>query len=1197
MKTRLFLVGFALWAAQGIYARTPTQTGLEAHPWLEDLALFRESYDFSKDKIEAQTSGAYVVGNGRSFALIGLSAPLWNWSNLYGASYQEPSLGSIRMSVRDRDGKVILNRQTIRWVRRSGVVRVTAQNNSMTVDAVDFAPAAPDPALWDNPAALVRWVRVRNTGDRKLQGVILAFHISGGWDVETQKRPDSQAFRFVQQKKRAKARTYWMLGALEGRAQSADRGLEVALGDIPPGEEKLAAVALASDGDQGGLDRTWDRLRKAGVGRLLEDTHDFWTAWFSQGVRFSGDPKLCDLFDTESWIFKAQESYSGCFSPLIGYSYAWIRDHNGPIRWFLKSGHASEASAAVDFFPRLAAAMGSLPNSVRVDASLQPKLKDLSGIDVEHAETPNWIILQHWWRYMSDGDLDKIRSRWAFLKRCLSGQVKTDHKFFFHRDETYLWCLESRTFPHVGYPNDYLTTYGYTVDSSFGFVAAADRLAFLAKRLGKENDAKEIQGWADAARTAAQETFWDEAQGYWRPSQSLLGPMNPQPFANILLNPLWCGYARPEGDPLGSTPEENTRASRALEAGFRFLGRPDGFWKTTPSVDYFVGMNAGQLLWGLLEEKSPWAEKAYNAVWKCASPSGDFSEMYDGKYRPFNPVSWGVGTSGRVRPWEGGLDTEALFHYVTGFQSDAADQTVRFAPHLPKGQERFGAEGLQAGSSKLDFRIEKTGEGEKTVWVKLQSGGALRVRMDLWGTERGIGTVETEGEIVWVQKPSESKGGDGVLTFSIREGEERKIRWTEGETLPDALTRIPELEEYDPPPFAVEKADVVLFTSPSAVLASLKPVAPRHFQEGAQSEKRLLESLGLKTSVLDMDLPLRPSDVAASLLDDQGKPKARLAVFGRGAFSPGKHDFKPVSFWEDASIAKAFEKFLESGGSVVIGQDTKGSRGAPQWLQTLAQGAWDGTGGEGEAVLAEAEEGGGVEKTVDEIDVADDKSEKRHEVTVEKVFWRDRLKLPEGLGSAQKTEDDGIGFGGDYLFTLQTIRNAAHRLKIRLNAARPTKGLALSVEKNGQWVPVGVRTQEAQADQRWLTVWFDIPAALTPGDRTRFRLFPKGTTEVNAYHLWLSATRPPQVSSLAEGLGFSPDARLGNVPHGLSIVGKGWKAPVVLSGAAQEPVLILRKQGNGFLVKTELPLDDCGGILQTLASPEKSRALMENELW
>jgi hypothetical protein len=1065
------------------------------------------------------------------------------------------------------------------------------------VDTVDFAPAAPNPDLWDNPAALVRWVRVRNAGEQAFRGVTLVFHMSGGWSTGIRARSGQDAFCFGQPKKRAKPRTFWILGALDGKAHALDRGLAVVLGDIAPGEEKFAAVALASDGDAEGLDRTWSRLRTAGVGRLLDDTHEFWNAWFAQGVRFSGDPKLCDLFDAESWIFKAQESYSGCFSPLIGYSYAWIRDHNGPIRWFLKSGHASEASAAVDFFPRLASAMGSLPNSVRVDASLSPRLKDLSGIGVEHAETPNWIILQHWWRYLSDGDLEKIRSRWVFLKRCLSGQVKTDHKFLFHRDETYLWCLESRTFPHVGYPNDYLTTYGFTVDSSFGFVAAADRLAFLGRRLGKESEAKEIQGWADAARTTAQGTFWNEALGYWEPAQSLLGPMNPQPFANILLNPFWCGYARPDGDPLGSTPEENVRASRALEAGFRYLGRSDGFWKTTPSVDYFVGMNAGQLLWDLLEEKSPWAEKAYNAVWKCASPSGEFSEMYDGKYRPFNPVSWGVGTSGRVRPWEGGLNTEALFHYMTGFQSDASNKTVRFAPHLPQGQDRFGAEGLRVGSSKLDFRIEKTGEYEKTAWVKLQSGEALQVRMDLWGTERGLGKVETEGETTWVRKPSESKNRDAVLVFPIHEGEERKIRWTEGDVLPESLTRCPKIENYVPPPFTVEKADVVLFTSPSAVLASLKPVAPRKFQEGAQSEKRYLESLGLKTSVLEVDLPLRPQDVASSMLDEQGKPKARLVVFGRGAFSPGKHDFKPVAFWEDPAIAKSVENFMEAGGSVLIGQDTQGSSGAPRWLQGLIQGGWDDTAFEGETVLAEAEPREAGEKIVDELDVAEESSEKKHEVNVEKLLWKDRVQLPENLGSAQMIEDDGVGFGGAYTFTLQTIQDVAHRLKIRLNTAHPTRGLALEVEKNGRWVPVGVRTQEASGGERWLTVWFDVPATLVSGERERFRLFPKGTSEVNVYHLWLSSVFPRPKSPLAETLGFSRGVSLGWAPKGLSTVGKGWKAPVVFSHAQEGAALILRKQGNGFLVKTELPLDDCGGVLQVLSSPEKSRALMENGGW
>ncbi|HET9869821.1 MAG TPA: hypothetical protein VFR02_04925, partial [bacterium] len=410
---------------------------------------------------------------------------------------------------------------------------------------------------------------VVNEGSAPATALGLRFKVVPAWNVQARFHADGGDLLVTQPPTKAKRRTYWRLAAFDPRGASAGgKALETELPALPPGGEAWTAYFLgSSDSPEEGA-RLAARLRSQGAAPLLDDTRDYYQKWFAQGAEFSGDPKVADLFEIQSLIFKCEESHSGGFSPLVGYSYTWIRDNNGPIRWFLKTGHVAEAKGAIDFFHGVAASMGSLPNSIRVDYPLTYRLKDLSGIHVEHAETPNWIVLQHWWYYLATGDLDTIRQRWAYLKRCLTGQVQEDGKFFFHRDETYLWCLESRCFDHESYPNYDLSTYAFAVDSSFDFVAAADRLAALGGRLGwKVGD---LQQMSDAARRTAEQTYWNAKDRYWAPAQSLLGPLYNAPYANILLNPFWCGYARNDLDPAGETPEAETEAKQALTAGYQW---------------------------------------------------------------------------------------------------------------------------------------------------------------------------------------------------------------------------------------------------------------------------------------------------------------------------------------------------------------------------------------------------------------------------------------------------------------------------------------------------------------------------------------------------------------------------------------------------------------------------------------------------
>src|SRR5580658_2354101 len=72
---------------------------LPVRPWLNDLFSWNETFDVGHQQVQPNETGAYCVGNGHAFALVGLTNPLWTLSNIYGATYQEPDLGGLRMSV------------------------------------------------------------------------------------------------------------------------------------------------------------------------------------------------------------------------------------------------------------------------------------------------------------------------------------------------------------------------------------------------------------------------------------------------------------------------------------------------------------------------------------------------------------------------------------------------------------------------------------------------------------------------------------------------------------------------------------------------------------------------------------------------------------------------------------------------------------------------------------------------------------------------------------------------------------------------------------------------------------------------------------------------------------------------------------------------------------------------------------------
>jgi hypothetical protein len=1149
--------------------------------WLNDLYIWHEAHNLTRSGVLAQQSGAYCIGNGHSFALIGLESPLWDWSDLYGDSYQEPDLGSMQMGLTRNGVDITFSQQEIGWVRRSGVVKVKERGSGLTVETYDFAPCQWEREWVDNPPVLIRLVHITNQSAEIQSALELHFKIISAWNVKANVKTDKNDLIIMQKPTKSKKRTYWRMAAFDNRQSTTeDQVLYDPVPSLAPGTDTWQAYFLLStDSPEEGEDLA-QKLRSQGANNLLDDTHEYYQKWFQSGSEFSGDPVICDLFEIQSIIYQSEHSHSGGFSPLIGYSYTWIRDNNGPIRWFLKTGHPKEAKSAIDFFHGVASSMGSLPNSIRVDYPLTYKLEDLSHIHVEHAETPNWIILQYWWYYLTTGDLNTIRERWPYLKRCLTGQVQQEGKFFFHRDETYLWCLESRCFDYESYPNYDLSTYAFATDSSFDFVAAADRLVYLGGLL--HFDVSDIKKMSEATRSTVEKTYWSDANGYWAPAQSLLGPLYNAPYANILINPFWCGYARNDLDPSGETPDTESKAVKALASGYKWLGKKDGFWKTTPSVNFFVGMNPGQLLYDLCKARLPWAEKAYKNVLEVASPSGDFSEMYDGDYLPWNPPVWGLGTSGRVRPWEGGLNTESLFEFLTGFTPDAGRSRVVFAPHLPTNCKQFFAERLQVKDSKISLELKRISSDAWQVVTRLDQGQTLEVVLDFWQTNRLINAVDTDGSVTWEKNPTENKGREAQISFNLAMGENRTFVIHEGAAIRDVEKNPPNPMSFDPNPYSTNSSDLLLLTTPSAVFSYAGHVQPLNFLKVGRSELELMNHLTPSVSFLDLDLPISRRDVVSALLDDHGNPKAKVAIWGRGAFSTGKHDFKPDSFWNDPQIALAVKNFLHGGGDVLIGPSYLDRENQPQWLVDLTHGGWQEGEEPGQVIAMLPKNERTPLKLMDEIDIANLPSESEHQVQYDGLISTDTLQLQELPRLVNKVTDDGRTFNGFYQFSAHTKPGMRHRLWVRVNTGKNTTGMALLVQVGNEWVQTGVRTKNSGNGSNFLTFYFEIPEKLITSDKTVFRLTSKNGLDVNAYHLWMFRLDLPEGQPLAEFLGFPINQEVGKVDHGLIPNGDFWQKPLILSNRPVEGAVLMQKIGNGYLIRSQLRLEDSLSMITAL---------------
>ncbi len=888
--------------------------------WVEDTwDAWRQEIDLGGEPPTYSDLGAYPMGNGRVFAVTGLSVPLGTIGDTLGPTYQKVSglMGSVMPAVLIDGRPELARRQSMAWIAPGGLVHTRWDGERVRVDIVQTVPPEID--------AVVSLIIVSNNTEQALGNVALALQSSLpadraiGGDL-LQVRGDTRVrMGFAGARTRVVGQS--AVPALpEGLSEQImplgptttqlgdQRAVICPLGRIEPGESvgKLARVSFADD--QVTEEQIIAAIEQEGLG-VLTAGREWWREWAEGVVQVEGAGEEIDEFlAISAYLCRVQQAEAGGFSPMHRYTYRWIRDANGPDLYLLDAGAHEAVARDLHYHFAVCARQQAIGNNMPLNVNLPDEVAAIHWDEVESpkAEIASFVILQNAWYWRHTGETAQLEERWGYLRRALAGQEIDDQgRLPFHGDETY-------RFPgyqlHSADPElcpDYVHLQLCSADSAFEYVAAAEAMAAMAEAIGRdEAEIDEYRATARRVREATERHYWQRDRGYYAPAMSALsGERYRPPFANINLRPLWIGYAE---------PDDRQQVENVLNA-LSWLYRPEtGTTKLTPECGYYVGMTPGYVLSALAAIDHPAAEAALVGLLSAAEPSGGFAEMNRPDDTPSRDV-WGMH---RVRPWEGGINARAVLHYLTGFEPDAPNRRVRLAPHLPQSSMGMTVSNLRVAEARLRLAVSR--EVSQTRYVVECVEAAEPLEIELIASAPGARMSALDRD---------DAPGD---TWRERGGSTRALgaRFGRAHLLVSGVT----LEAGQALEITVEASG---WAEPEALAVAVEPFdwgeadVPRNAtvlltwsEEVAEAVRAAEDS---DVTVLDTRVAWPASYLRSALLTDGGEARARKLILDVAGW-PGA--FKPDGFWTDGAGAQIVAEFAAAGGEVATA-DVVGAGGAP----------------------------------------------------------------------------------------------------------------------------------------------------------------------------------------------------------------------------------------------------------------------------
>ncbi|HAK97052.1 MAG TPA: hypothetical protein DCM87_19185 [Planctomycetes bacterium] len=665
----------------------------QASVWEQEIDVRR--IDVTRPVEYRETLGVYPIGNGRCFTYAGIGIPQNTLFMITGPRYQTDGnhnpaggFGELAIRLRDSGTTADLPLQSCRTVRGAPVVLTCEQNERLKLTAVTAAP--PD------TRAIMRWITVE-----RIEGT------AGDVEVELEFRgramqqdAEGPCFEYPHRQRTARMRPI----AIGEKLQLRDGRLGISLAQVAPGAPRTFVLALLFSESAAEAAEVGDRVVRD-HDRLLADTLEWWRAKLAPTLRVaSGDRRLDDLVEGLKVLLLVQQDAQGGVCPMVNFKGVWLRDSNGPILGFLHTGLFDEARRLLTYYRQVSALHRftgrefPLDLDVGADPDLTPEEWAKSGTD--RCEVPSFVVLQHAWWLDATGDKSLLARHWHYVHRNAVHQDIREGPYgplqTFNGDETYLGGAYYSLFPaRAGYPNALIRQDAYSADSMFEYAAAHDAMVRLARCMGQEEDAARFAESAARMRRSIERHFWLPDERRYAPALSPID-FTPHcaPFAPINLHPLWLGYLAPD-DP---------KAVANLEGTLHWLWRSPGLARMTPFMDHFIGSAPGELVYNLAAVRHPKAAPAFAAMLDSASKSGEWVEVH----KPDRP-SFGYGDglyANRLRPWESGINLDALLFYLTGARRTEG-RSIRIDPLLPPGSDRVVVENIPLGRGRLRVTAER----------------------------------------------------------------------------------------------------------------------------------------------------------------------------------------------------------------------------------------------------------------------------------------------------------------------------------------------------------------------------------------------------------------------------------------------------------------------------------------------------------
>ncbi|NLO73806.1 MAG: hypothetical protein GX100_06845 [candidate division WS1 bacterium] len=832
---------------------------------LSDLATSKPldqwvlSVDYSQPLPGYSALAGFPIGNGYVLAATGMSYPLGTLENLFGPTYEKGTAGYGQIVPALEVGGRVAHwaTQETCWLEAPGVVRTVSRTASgLTLTIYDFpAPDAP---------ALLRFLVVENPEDHPpVSGVALSHAFARApnsfLNGEARFGGGAGGLRCGYLDSRTLTRDHPPLpfsptapGTSAARLIEQSRALICPLGGLAPGQRvsKLFYLVFTSTSDDG--ERTLETLRDP---QGLNLSFRRWEDRAAATTRVQSDnARLAQFLDIGKYLCQVQQAAAGGFSPMDRYSYCWIRDSNGPVRYLLACGDYEAVRRYLDYQFRGYAQQGKVTNNLPLALKLPESAPevDWTRAPVPGAEIASFMILQRYWYWRHTADTALIRQQWPMLRRCLLGQkVDARGTLPFFGDETY-------RFPGyelfaAGKPApDWVHMLTRSLDAGMEYTVAARALAEMAPAAGHPEEVAEYRAAADRVQRAT-EQYFSQASGILAPALSDISEDKQQnPFAAINLSAWWLGY---EGDP--ARMEENYRQT------LRYLLKPSGTVMSTPQVGYYVTLQLGFLLHAASALRDPARAQMLEGLLNAAEASGGFAEMNQPNDRPSDGI-WG---HHRFRPWEGGINSEAVLFALTGLEVDLPNRALKLRPWLPPGTRSLTVSPLLAGRCRMKLELSAT--ELKLTREQDPDGQPLNVTIAL--------PVPTGA-----QTASLASGGEMHLTFpSISEAP------------------YPEIPERTP------------FTWAPPAASRLHPVVLVTWDAQTVAEQR--KQYGERMTVVDSKISW-PVDYLRAFLFAGSSRRAETLVLDIASFAGA---FKPREFWTTGAGKHLLDEFKTAGGKVV----------------------------------------------------------------------------------------------------------------------------------------------------------------------------------------------------------------------------------------------------------------------------------------